>query len=164
MFSLGDLFKGFANSLINSAKGKVQSNVGIRKIENLCNQLGWSIDGRMDDSGLVLNFSDPTVGTRQLLVTAGESGRMAFLSMACLVSIAPDDLPNELGYHLLMRNKAGVFHSWQLCENTNGRAGFIASYCALVDGLDPVMFKVICDTLLKEVHEVDNGLRSKGYM
>lgn len=164
MSFLGDLFTGVAKGLVTSASGRMQSNAGIREVESLCNQAGLNIDERLDDNGLVLNFRDPLVGTRPLLITGGTTGKMAILSVASLASFAPCDLPADMGYYLLLRNKEGVFHSWQLSENSSGEIGFIACYCALVEGLDSVMFKTICEALLKEVHEVDKGLRSKGYI
>ncbi len=42
-------------------------------IEQLCRELGWSVDERVGDHGIVLHFRDPLVNIRKVLVTCGES-------------------------------------------------------------------------------------------
>jgi len=155
-----DLFNGASNGAINSTFGG-QPNTGLSHIENLCSQLGWGIDERFGANGIGLNFKDPVVGIRQVVVSAGQSGALAALSVISAAQFSPSDLPDQLGNYLLIRNKTGVFHSWRLTES-EGKVGFTNSYYALMKGLDASIFKVIIETLLKEVCEVDSGLRNKG--
>jgi hypothetical protein len=161
---LGDFFTGVANGVLKSSPRTVQSNPGVRQVEAICAQNGWGIDERMGDDGIVLNFKDKVVGTRQLLVTVASSGNIALFSVFSAASFAPRDLPADLGYFLLLRNKELLFSSWKLTKNDNDTVGFSASYCALLNSLTATTFKVICETLLKEVYEVDLGLQSKGYI
>lgn len=138
---------------------------GLRRIEAILGQLGWPVDGRVGDSGLLLDFKDPAMagGVRQVLVTAGGDGRIALLSAFSAAAYRPADLPPHLGDFLLLRNKEAQFVAWQLTD-TDGKVGFAVSYTALVDGLDAGTFKLISETLVREASAVDGGLRQRGLL
>ncbi|VTR93422.1 unnamed protein product [Gemmata massiliana] len=156
---LSDFFTGGVSGATNSA-ARVGRSGGIRQIEHLCDQIGWGIDERLGDSGIGLDFKDPIVGTRRLLVTAGE--KIAILNLFSSAEFPARHVPIELALHLLQRNHEGIFHAWRMIGPEGGKVGFAAVYSALMEGLDPVTFKTICETLFKEVHAFDAKLRESG--
>jgi hypothetical protein len=98
-----------------------------------------------------------------VMVTAGGKGHIAILSVFSAATYRPADLPPHLGDFLLLRNKEAMFAAWALTD-LEGQVGFVASYTALVDGLDAGTFKLVCETLVKEVSAVDGGLRATGLL
>jgi len=80
------------------------------------------------------------------------------------VEMEPRNISAEVMGHLLLRNKEAIFPAWQVMDNGNGNATFAVTYCALVQGLDAGVFKVICETMCKEVHEFDAKLRQAGML
>jgi len=163
-----DFLEGFANGVITTAANGVQSprahGSGNKRIEACCTQLGWGIDERVGKDGIILYFKDPLVNIRKLMIATGDSGQLAVLTVFSAAEMEPRNIPAEIMGHLLLRNKEALFPAWQVMDNGNGNATFAVTYCALVQGLDAGVFKVICETMCKEVHEFDAKLRQAGML
>jgi hypothetical protein len=165
----GDLVEGFVTGLFDGGTDEAEEperngRQGVNRIEACCAHLGWSIDGRVGERGVVLNFNDPLVRTRPVLITVGSSGHLAMFSVFSAAEIPPRNLSTEMMGHLLLRNKQATFPAWQIDQNDNGNATFAVTYCALVEGLEAGTLKLICEAMCKEVHEFDAKLRQAGLM
>jgi hypothetical protein len=71
-----EVVKGFVNGFVagfTDNGSASQAPRGLAAIEQLCRELGWSVDERVGDHGIVLHFRDPLVNIRKVLVTCGES-------------------------------------------------------------------------------------------
>ena len=69
---------------------------------------------------------------------------------------------NALGY--LLKRNGKPFVGWQMCVGNNGNVGFAVNYFALAAGLRPEVFKLICETMIQEVHEFDAKMDKAGLL
>jgi hypothetical protein len=168
MAFFADLVEGFTNGVIRTAANGVQSSLaggnGNKRIEACCEQLGWGIDERVGKDGIILYFKDPLVNIRKLMIAPSDSGQLAVLTVISAAEMPAGNVPVEVMAHLLARNKESLLAAWQLMENGNGNVTFAVTYCALVQALDGATFKVICETMCKEVHAFDAKLRQAGLL
>jgi hypothetical protein len=166
-----DLVEGVATGLITaSANGHAfpsgQGHAGGSRelVESLCAQLGWSIDGRVGNDGIILNFKDPLIRIRQVVITCGESGRVVGFGVSSAASIAPGNLPPDVPAYLLRRNCGLSLAAWKMFANDRGSVSFGLSYCALTQGLDAATFRFACEAMAKEAHEFDAKLHASGLL
>lgn len=160
-----EVTEGFVNGFVSAAKsGPSHSSASGREmIEACCAQLGWSIDERLDNNGMVLYFKDPIVSIRKLLITVGDAGSLAVMSVFSGAEIPAHQVSSEVLGYLLSRNTAMVCPAWQIAAN-DGKIRFSVAYGTLVRGLDAGLFKVLCETMCKEVHDFDSKLRQAGIL
>src|SRR5262249_54398435 len=101
-----DVVNGFVNGFVAGAtsNGSVsQSRRGVVDVEQLCRELGWSVDERFGDKGVVLHFRDPVINVRKVLVVPDYFTLIRTYSGAV---VAGNALPKEVLGHLLSRNRA----------------------------------------------------------
>lgn len=160
-----EVTEGFVNGFVSAGKnGPSHSSASGRDvIEACCAQLGWSIDERIQNNGMVLYFKDPIVSIRKLLITVGDAGSIAVMSVFSAAEIPAHQVSSEVLGYLLSRNTAMVCPAWQISAN-DGKIGFSVAYGTHVRGLDAPLFKVLCETMCKEVHEFDSKLRQAGIL
>lgn len=142
----------------NGTPAPAARSAGIRQIEEYFPAIGWAVADRHGDSGVEIRFNTP-LGVRAVLVSA--SDRVVVFGAFSAARFAPDRLPEHLGYYLLVRNKDAGFGAWQ-ASNVDGQVAFQAACMTTLGGLTAVHFKVIVEGLVREVAEVEAGLRSKG--
>jgi hypothetical protein len=118
-----EVVKGFVNGFVAgvSANGSVtQSPRGVAAIEQLCRELGWSVDERVGDHGIVLHFRDPLVNIRKVLVTCGES--VASVSPFSAAPLSSNRVPQEVLGYLLIRNNELTTAAWRVSAADDGNA------------------------------------------
>lgn len=151
------VFKDFVDAL----GGPKTGSRGMQRIEQLCSEIGWSINGRVG-KGIILDFTTKA-GKRRLLISTSNDGRFGVATVHSEAKFYPRDIPEQFGYYLLLRNKDRGLGGWELRED-EGMMAFACSHTFFVDGLAPDLFKAMCEGIVVEVGEVDNGLREKGLL
>ncbi|WP_020471549.1 hypothetical protein [Zavarzinella formosa] len=157
-----DFLKRSGSMLVDSAfqgLGSSRTN-GDAKVCDLLAKLGWAIDERVNNS-IVLNFRDSVVGIRKVYVTVLEDA-YALFSVASVADFTYRNMPEDFASYLLIRNSKSSFGCWQMSDSNRQCFSFTAMYTAILPGLEPAAFKVICENLCTEAREVDSGLREKG--
>lgn len=160
-----EVVKGFVNGFVAGVSDNgpaPQSRHGVAAIERLCRELGWSVDERLGDTGIVLHFRDPLVNIRPVMVTCGES--IASISTFSGADIPAGRVPAEVLGYLLRRNNELTTGAWRIPNSDNGNASFVVAYYALIGGLDSATFKYICDTQVKEAHVFDTKMQAAGLL
>jgi hypothetical protein len=51
-----------------------------------------------------------------------------------------------------------------MCIRDDGNVAFSLNYCALAAGLHPGIFKMLCETMVKEAHEFDAKMNEAGLL
>jgi hypothetical protein len=149
---------GFASTVTETTPGSPAGEL----IEKCCHELGWAIHERPSAHAMCLNFKDPLVGIRRVLAGFGKEFCVAFTVFSG-VCVPPQQFPlNVLGY--LLKRNGQPFVGWEMCVADDGDVGFALNYCALTSGLRPPVFKLICETMLKEVHEFDAKMDKAGLL
>lgn len=163
MGMLGNAFEAFINATASAvAKSLLPQVQASGHIERLCQELGWSIDERNGEGG-VLYFNDPEIGVRKVLVTVG--AKVMLISTFSGAVVPASRLPVEVMGYLLTRNTQLAAAAWQASVMDNGgNVKFALAYCALIAGLDAAAFKVICEMMVKEAHEFDVKMKAAGLL
>lgn len=160
-----EVVKGFVNGFVAGVtdNGSVsQSPRGLAAIERLCRELGWSVDERVGDHGIVLHFRDPLVNIRKVLVTGGES--VASISTFSAATLSSSQVPQEVLGYLLLRNNELTTAAWRVSASDDGNAVFALAYCALIGGMNAATFKYICETQVKEANAFDTKMQAAGLL
>lgn len=152
---------GFADAVVSFAKA-YNAATGRGRIERCCEQLGWGIDGR-DGDKITLNFKCPVVGTRPVFIRGGDEPLVIFATYS-LAILSEEDVPDELGSALLLRNSQLALPKWQLEEGKNGKAFFCLEYTALGAGLDAAAVKYICQKMAEEASDIDARMKRAGLL
>ena len=150
---------GFCSAVAERSPGSSAGDV----VRTCCGQLGWSIDERLNANEVCLHFNDPLVGIRKVVVGIGDHGTIVAFTVFSAVCIQSQQVPaNVLGY-LLQRNSQ-LLIAWQMCVRDSGEVAFSITYCALAAGIDPGVFKMLCETMVKEAHEFDAKMDEAGLL
>ena len=158
-----DFLEGVASGFGSAASEKTPVNPAGELVETCCHELGWAIDERPNAHAMCLHFKDPLVGIRKVLVGFGDQEFYVGFTVFSGVCVPPQQVPlNALGY--LLKRNGQPFVGWEMCVGDNGDVGFALNYFALASGLRPAAFKLICETMLKEVHEFDAKMDKAGLL
>jgi len=160
-----DVVNSFVNGFVAGAMDNVRassSQNGLAAIEQLCRELGWSVDERVGDHGIVLHFRDPLVNIRKVLVTCGES--IASILTFSAAALPSSQVPREVLGYLLIRNNELTTAAWRVSASDDGIASFALAYCVLIGGLNAATFKYICETQVKEAHAFDAKMKGAGLL
>jgi hypothetical protein len=152
----GDFCTGVANGAMNSGR-RVQVNPGIHQLQAMCSELNWGIDEHIDEKTIALHFKDPVAGIRKVTIVAGD--KIAHFSAMSTLTLPIRNVPPELAFHLLIRNSEANFSSWAMIKADSGKVMFVASFTALIGGLDARTLNVICQQLCLETREFDERVR-----
>ena len=158
---LNDFVDGFVDGL--TAVAALSGNQGVRLIERWCAELGWEIDERIGSTGMILHFKDPLIRIRKLMITIGDSGKIAAFSVYSASQLPPRQVTGEIMAYLLHRNSQ-VFSAWQMTPNDDGTVTFAVANGFPLQGMNAGMFKAFCETLVKEAHDLDAKLQSSGLL
>ncbi|OWK42098.1 hypothetical protein [Fimbriiglobus ruber] len=153
---------GLLENVFNRLADAVKDEFSLFHIESLCSQLGWGIDERLGDWGIVLHFKDSVVGIRKVNVVISKASGLVVFSVLSAGEISTRNAPGDLAYHLLARNGRGTLHSWHTYDTEFGKARLVASYSALIGGLNALTFSTICEALCHEVNALDLKLQQCG--
>ena len=160
-----DVVNGFVNGFVAGVTDNgsaARSPRGPAAIEQLCRELGWSVDERVGDHGIALHFRDPLVNVRKVLVTCGES--IASICTFSAANLSSNRVPEEVLGYLLIRNKELTTAAWQVSASDDGSALFALAYCALIGGMDAPTFKYICEMQAKEANAFDTKMKAAGLL
>jgi hypothetical protein len=161
------LFMDFVESVASGVVSAVSERSSVSSagdaVRTCCEQLGWSIDERLNANEVCLHFNDPLVGIRKVLVGIGDHGTIVGFTVFSAVNIPSQQVPAAALGHLLQRNSK-LFVAWQMCIRDGGDVAFALNYCALAVGLQPGVFKMLCETMVKEAHEFDVKMREAGLL
>jgi hypothetical protein len=131
-------------------------------VEAICTQLGWTIDGRIGNDGIILHFNDPLVRVRKVIISCGEAGYLIGFFAGSAAILPAAQVPAAVLAYLLQRNAEMATMAWQLSARDHGNVSFGLAYCALAEGLTAGMFKVICENIVQEAHGFDAKMQAAG--
>jgi hypothetical protein len=158
-----DFLEGVASGVVSAFSERRPACSAGDMVEMCCQRLGWSIDERPNVNEMRLHFTDPLIGIRKMLVGFGDRGIYLGFTVFSAVRIAAQEVPLAALAYLLERN-GDPFVGWQMCNADGGDVGFAVNYFAFAAGLDPDVFKLICETMIKEAHEFDARMKKAGLL
>jgi hypothetical protein len=156
-----DFLEGVASGFASTVAEKAPVNPAGEVVESCCRELGWVIDERPNAHEMCLHFKDPLISIRKVLVCFDDEGLFVAFTVYSAVCVPAKQVPLEAFGYLLKRNGES-FVRWEMCIGDGGEIGFALNYFALASGLRHATFKLICDTMLKEVHEFDARMDKAG--
>ena len=128
-------------------------------VEYFCQQLGWSIDERIDAREIRLHFKDPLIGIRKVVVTASTDDPAMSFTMRSSVGLMPArKVPADALAYLLERNSRLIV-TWQMYLGSDGNALFGMSYYTYSLAMNPTFFKHICETMVQEDQAFDAKMK-----
>jgi hypothetical protein len=157
-----DFLGGVASGFVSAASESLAVSPAGELVETCCRELGWAIDERPIAHAMCLHFNDPLVRVRNVLVDFGAEFYVAFTVFSA-VCVSTQQVPlNALGY--LLKRNGRPFVGWEMRVGDEGDVGFALNYFSLTSGLRPAVFKLICETMLGEVHEFDAKMDKGGLL
>ncbi len=163
MSFLNEFVEGVASDVFSAVSERLSYTAASKLIETCCQELGWAIDERPSAGRVALHFNDPVTRIRKVLVSIVEGGSMVSFTVASAVTMPAKEIPaNVLGY-LLERNSARLV-AWHVSVGDDGSAVFGINYRALTPGLNPGVFRMLCQMLLQEASEFDDRMRKAGVL
>ena len=161
---INDIIRSVSGTLPAPTRSSMPAPSVMRRVEALSAELGWGIDERVGENGILLHFKDALIGIRRILVSTSPGGEIAVFNAFSEADLPPHRLPPDLASYLLIRNRDAMFVSWRMRETDGGNAAFDVRYTALVGGLDARYFRLICETLCQEGHALDAKFRQAGLL
>lgn len=115
MSLLNDLFDGVASDIMSAVSDRWSTNAANRAIENCCQQLRLSVHSRSNDGRICLQFEDPIVQARAVMVSIVDRGAyVSFMAMSS-VTIPAKEIPAPvLGYMLGAMSDLSLLGMWRL--------------------------------------------------
>ena len=140
-----------------------RGNAKVRgRIERLCRELGWTVDGR-EDGMLRLDFHHGELGTRSVRVLGGDDGLATLIAYSGALP-PPANVPEEVLGYLLNRNVTANFGGWFADVTADGKAIFGVLYRILGDGTQAQGLKFICESMVGEVCAFDLTMKAAGLL
>lgn len=135
---------------------------GRGRIERLCRELGWGVDGREGDA-IILRFNHAELGTRDVQVVSGDEPLVLFLVYSHAFPAA-DAVPQQVLGYMLNENLKTPAGCWFADATEDGRAVFGLRYVALGEGLDAVTLKFICEKMVAGASSFDAKMKAAGLL
>jgi hypothetical protein len=154
-----DVMSGAVRSFVNGyEKGQALrgSRAGSSQVERLCAELRWDIDER-EDNRFYLDFQRPSGMAWRISITEEEGFVRLFVAHPMPL---PSTKATPVLAHLLTRNAKLLLGGWVAIHRDDGKTVVAVFYRALAESLTAQSLQVICKTLLGEVEEFDEQLRS----
>ena len=158
-----DIVEGVARGFISSVSEGSSFISASNAVETCCEQLGWTIDERLDANKVCLHFKDPLLGIRKVIVSAGCQETMVGFAVISAAALPPRQVPADVLGYLLERNSE-LPVAWQMFVKEDGNLGFALDYCTFAAGLQPDFFKMLCGTMVREVQEFDAKMHKAGLL
>jgi hypothetical protein len=146
---------GFFNRLVGG-------NEGVQLIEQWCKELGWGIDDRIGSDGIILDFKDPLIRIRKLLITVSDSGKMASFMAFSAANLNVRQLSGKLMAYLLCHNSE-ILGAWQMKIKDDGDITLSVSHHLILGGMNAGMFGATCKQLVTEANDLDTKLNSSEF-
>ena len=156
-----DIVEGVARGFISSVSEGSSFISASNAVETCCEQLGWTIDERLDANKVCLHFNDPLLGIRKVIVSAGCQETMVGFAVISAVALPAEQVPAAVLRYLLERNSE-LPVAWQILVREDSNLAFALDYCTFASGLQPDFFKMLCGTMVREVQEFDARMRKAG--
>ena len=131
------------------------------RIERLCGELGWSIDGRDRDT-ITLDFNDPVTSRRSVYIASGDESLVLFTTFSMAI-VSATDVPDGIPAYLLLQNSKQGAGMWQMTHDDTS-VYFSLIYRALGDGLNAGALKFICQGMVREAAQFDERMLKAGYL
>ncbi len=173
MGSLRDWMGSMAGEAVRAAvsgngfthtNGHGHGGSGRSRVEALCSEIGWSIDERIGNDGIVLHFRDPIIRVRKIIVSCGSGGELIGISTLSEAALDAGRLPPAATAYLLHRNAELMFPAWQMGVGRDENVRFTLAYCAMAQGLSAGFFKTLCETMVGEARAFDEKMRESGLL
>ncbi len=163
MSLLNDLFDGVASDIMSAVSDRWSTNAANSAIENCCQQLRLSVHSRSNDGRICLQFEDPIVQARAVMVSIVDRGAyVSFMAMSS-VTIPAKEIPAPVLGYMLERN-VRPFVAWHVAIGDDGSALFALNYRVPTPGLHPQIFKVLCQVLTTEASAFDSRMQKAGLL
>lgn len=163
MSFVSELVKGVASDVLSAVSERLSFTSASTLIETCCQQHGWTINERPGAGKIALHFDDPVTGVRVVLVSIVECGAMISFTATSAVTMPAKEIPGSVLGYLLERNSHSIV-AWRVSISDDGSAIFAANYRALTPGLNPGVFKMICQSLLQEASDFDERMQKAGVL
>jgi hypothetical protein len=158
-----DFVEGVACGFVSAASDRPFVSSADDVVETCCRQLGWSIDERLGANEVCLHFIDPLVRIRRVVVSVENQESVVGFTVFSAVTLPASRVPGAVLGHLLERN-THILAAWQMSVGENNEVAFALTYCALASGLHPGIFKMLCETMIKEAHDFDAKMHEAGLL
>ena len=158
-----DFVKNVASGIVSVVTEQLSVSAAANVVTNCCQQLGWSIDERLNANEMCLHFNDPLVRIRKLRVNIGKEGVTVGFTVFSEVEIPTQRVPAAALAYLLQRNRE-KFVTWEMAIRDNGNVAFVLNYLAIAAGLTHGIFKGICVTMIEEAQEFDARMQKAGLL
>lgn len=153
--------EGTVNALSRQSETRSHHHEQQGQIEQLCDELGWSVDDRSGNS-LYLDFKS-RYGLRRVQVVDGDDSIITFCACSS-ATLRARDIPVEMLVYLLRRNMTGDCVGMWAIHIDNNNVSFHVIYQPLRYGIDAEMLKHICQSLIRETVDFDDKLREEGLL
>ena len=163
MSFLNDFFDNFSSDIMSAVSERWSFSAANTVIETCCQQLGWSIHSRSNDGRICLQFGDPIVQARAVMVSIVERGAYVSFMAVSTVTIPAKEIPAAVLGYMLERN-VQPFVAWQVTIGDDGSALFALNYRVPTPGLHPQVFKVLCEMLTAEAFAFDSRMHKAGLL
>ncbi len=95
-----DFFDGIVSGFVPASE-TAPADSACEVVERCCQQLGWSIDERLNANEMCLHFNDPIIGIRKVMLSIGDRGATLDFTVFSAVDIPAKQVPTAaLGYLL----------------------------------------------------------------
>ena len=163
MSFLKELIGGVASDVLSAVSERLSFTSATKLIETCCHELGLTIKERPGAGSIALHLNDPVTGVRVVLVSIVEGGALVSFAATSAVTMPANEIPGSILGYLLERNSHSIV-AWRVSISDDGSAIFGANYRALTPGLNPGVFRMICQALLQEASEFDDRMRKAGLL
>jgi len=130
------------------------------RIERLCRELNWTVDGR-DGETLILKFNHKELGSRDVRIRHGDDILVELMAMSHAFPKA-EQVPEQVLGHLLSDESTQSIAGWTVMVGVEERAIFALRYAALGAGLDAPTLKYLCETMIDDVCRFDLRMKDAG--
>jgi hypothetical protein len=158
-----DFLGSIASDFVSAVADRWSISAANSAIETCCQQLGWSIHSRTNDGRMCLQFNDPLIGTRAVMVSIVDRGAYVSFMAISPVTMPAKEIPASILGYMLERN-VQPFVLWQLAVGNNGSALFTLNYRVPTPGLHPEVFKRLCQTMTAEALAFDSRMQRAGLL
>lgn len=139
-----------------------ETATGERLVERLVRINGFTPKLRSRDA-ITLDFEGDAITPHRYVHIAYAGNSLVCFSCACRARFFARCMTAAQLALLLARNKEALLGNWQIAVE-DGEVTASVHYTALTDGLNDLLFKVICQSLLGEVAFVEEALHTQGML
>jgi hypothetical protein len=158
-----DFVEGVASGFVSAVAERSPGNSACDVVTACCRQLGWSIDEHLNANQIQLHFKDPLIGIRKVLVSVGDHGTLVGFQVSSAATIPAAKVQASILGYLLARNE-DLLSAWRMSVDDSDDVNFRLNYVAIASGLDHGIFRMLCESMVKEAYEFDAKLNAAGLL